>query len=290
MGRQTYQIERMQFGNSDQDRSNVEDRRGSILSGTGGRLGLGGIIVLGILSLVFKQNLFDVVQGNPGATTTQAPSEQVAERQAAEKPLERIAVGTFNDAQKFWGSSMSGRYRDAKLVLFWDETRSGCGEASSQTGPFYCPTDERVYIDLGFYRELARRFGAPGDFAQAYVIAHEVGHHVQNLLGLSERVQRLAQRDPSQRNALSVRLELQADCYAGVWGHSAAQRKMLEPGDVEEGLRAAAAVGDDRLQQMAGRRVAPESFTHGSAADRSRWFRRGFDRGTADQCDTFSER
>ena len=280
----------MQFGNSDQDRSNVEDRRGSILSGTGGRLGLGGIIVLGILSLVFKQNLFDVVQGNPGTTTTQAPSEQVAERQAAEKPLERVAVGTFNDAQKFWGTTMQGRHRDAKLVLFWDETRSGCGEASSQTGPFYCPADERVYIDLGFYRELSRRFGAPGDFAQAYVIAHEVGHHVQNLLGLSERVQRLSERDPSQRNALSVRLELQADCYAGVWGHSAAQRKMLEPGDVEEGLRAAAAVGDDRLQQMAGRRVAPESFTHGSAADRSRWFRTGFDRGTADACDTFSQR
>jgi uncharacterized protein len=289
MARQTYQIARMQFGNSDQDRSNVEDRRGSILSGTGGRLGLGGIIVLGILSLVFKQNLFDVVQGNPG-TATQAPSEQVAERQAAEKPLERVAVGTFNDAQKFWSNAMPSRYRDAKLVLFWDETRSGCGEASAQTGPFYCPADQRVYIDLGFYRELARRFGAPGDFAQAYVIAHEVGHHVQDLLGVSERVQRLAQRDPSQRNALSVRLELQADCYAGVWGHSAAQRKLLEPGDVEEGLRAAAAVGDDKLQQMAGRRVAPETFTHGSAADRSRWFRRGFDRGTTDQCDTFSER
>jgi len=281
----------MQFGNSDQDRSNVEDRRGSILSGTGGRLGLGGIIVVGILSLIFKQNLFDVVgQGNPGTTTTQAPSEQVAERQAAEKPLEQVAIGAFNQTQQFWSSAMSGRYRDAKLVLFWDETRSGCGEASSQTGPFYCPADTRVYIDLGFYRELAKRFGAPGDFAQAYVIAHEVGHHVQNLLGVSEKVQQLSQRNPSQRNALSVRLELQADCYAGVWGHSAAQRKVLDPGDVEEGLRAAAAVGDDRLQQMAGRRVAPESFTHGSAADRSRWFRTGFDRGKADACDTFSER
>ena len=280
----------MQFGNSDQDRSNVEDRRGSILSGTGGRLGLGGIIVVGILSLIFKQNLFEVVgQGNPG-TTTQAPSSQVAERQAAEKPLEQVAIGAFNQTQQFWSSAMPGRYRDAKLVLFWDETRSGCGEASSQTGPFYCPADTRVYIDLGFYRELAKRFGAPGDFAQAYVIAHEVGHHVQNLLGVSEKVQQLSQRNPSQRNALSVRLELQADCYAGVWGHSAAQRKVLDPGDVEEGLRAAAAVGDDRLQQMAGRRVAPESFTHGSAADRSRWFRTGFDRGSADACDTFSER
>src|SRR5437763_911981 len=177
---ETTHIARMQFGNSDQDRSNVEDRRGSILSGTGGRLGLGGIVVLGILSLVFKQNLFDVVQGNPGTTTTQAPSEQVAERQAAEKPLERVAVGTRNDAQKFWGTTMQGRHRDAKLVLFWDETRSGCGEASSQTGPFYCPADERVYIDLGLYRELSRRFGAPGDFAQAYVIAHAVAHHLEN--------------------------------------------------------------------------------------------------------------
>jgi hypothetical protein len=275
----------MQFGNSDQDRGNVEDRRGSIV--TGGRLGLGGIVLIGILSLVFRQNLFDVVGGS--GTTTQAPSEQVAERQAAEKPLERVAVGTFNDAQKFWGANV-GQYRDAKLVLFWDETQSGCGEAGSQMGPFYCSADQRVYIDLGFYQELARRFGAPGDFAQAYVIAHEVGHHVQNMLGLSERVQRLSQRDPSQRNALSVRIELQADCYAGVWGHSAAQRKMLEPGDVEGGLRAAAAVGDDKLQQMAGRRVAPETFTHGSAADRSRWFRRGFDQGDPKACDTFAER
>jgi predicted metalloprotease len=277
----------MRFGDADQDRGNVEDRRGSIISGTGGRLGLGGIVVLGILSIVFRQNLFEAV-GQGGGTVAPATSEQVAERQAAEKPLERVAVGTFNDAQKFWSGAMSGRYQDAKLVLFWDETRSGCGQAGAQMGPFYCPADERVYIDLGFYRELARRFGAPGDFAQAYVIAHEVGHHVQDLLGVSEKVQRVSQRDPSQRNPLSVRLELQADCYAGVWGHSAAQRNLLDPGDVEEGLRAAAAVGDDKLQQMAGRRVAPETFTHGSAAERSRWFRTGFTRGTPDACDTFS--
>src|SRR4051812_16454106 len=155
----------MQFGNSDQDRSNVEDRRGSILSGTGGRLGLGGIVILGILSLVFRQNLFDVVGGGGTGTAVQAPSEQVSERQAAEKPLERVAVGTFNDTQKFWTTRVDG-YREAKLVLFWDETRSGCGEAGAQMGPFYCPADQRVYIELGFYRELARRFGAPGDFAQ----------------------------------------------------------------------------------------------------------------------------
>jgi predicted metalloprotease len=280
----------MQFGNSDQDRSNVEDRRGSILSGTGGRLGLGGIVILGILSLVFRQNLFDVVGGGGTGTAVQAPSEQVSERQAAEKPLERVAVGTFNDTQKFSAQTLEGRYHDAKLVLFWDETRSGCGEAAAQMGPFYCPSDQRVYIDLGFYRELARRFGAPGDFAQAYVIAHEVGHHVQDMLGVTGKVQRLSQQNPAQRNALSVRVELQADCYAGVWGHSAAQRKLLDPGDAEEGLRAAAAVGDDKLQQMAGRRVAPESFTHGSAAERSRWFRTGFERGDPQACDTFSER
>src|SRR5204862_7047096 len=149
-------------------------------------------------------------------------------------------------------------------------------------GPFYCPEDERVYLDLGFYQELSRRFGAPGDFAQAYVIAHEMGHHVQNLLGITGKVRR---RD----NAASVRLELQADCFAGVWGNSAAERKLLDPGDVEEGLRAAASVGDDRLQKMAGRRVTPESFTHGSAADRSRWFRRGMESGNLDACDTFTQ-
>jgi predicted metalloprotease len=145
-----------------------------------------------------------------------------------------------------------------------------------------------VYIDLGFYRELARRFGAPGDFAQAYVIAHELGHHVQNLMGISGKVERATQQDPGQRNALSVRLELQADCFAGVWGHSAAQRQLLDPGDAEEGLRAAAAVGDDRIQQMSGRRVSPESFTHGSASDRSKWFRTGLESGSPDSCDTFA--
>src|SRR6267154_5245475 len=272
----------MRLGGDD-DRSNVEDRRGLI---TGGRLGIGGLLLLGVLSIVFRQNFFALV-GDHG-TTAQAPGPQADQRRQAEAPLEKVAVATFNDSQQVWKEKIRG-YREAKLVLFWDEVQSRCGGAAAEMGPFYCPADERVYIDLGFYRELSRRFRAPGDFAQAYVIAHEVGHHVQHLAGVSDRVQRLMQRDPSQRNALSVRLELQADCYAGVWGHSAAQRKMLEPGDVEEGLRAAAAVGDDKLQQMAGRRVAPESFTHGSAADRSRWFRRGFDRGTVDQCDTFSE-
>jgi predicted metalloprotease len=274
----------MQLGGDD-DRSNVEDRRGLI---TGGRLGIGGIVLLGVLSIVFRQNFFALLGDDGTATTTQAQGPQVDERKQAEAGLEKVAVATFNDAQKTWGGKVDG-YRQAKLVLFWDQTQSGCGGAGAEMGPFYCPEDERVYIDLGFYRELARRFGAPGDFAQAYVIAHEVGHHVQKLLGITTKVDRAVRQDPGQRNALSVRIELQADCFAGVWGNSAARRQLLDPGDVDEGLRAAAAVGDDRIQQMAGKRVSPESFTHGSAKERSKWFRTGLESGSADSCDTFAQ-
>ena len=275
----------MQLG-GDSDRSNVEDRRGLI---TGGRLGIGGILLLGVLSIVFRQNFFALLGDNSGGTTTtQAQGPQVDQRKQAEAPLEKVAVATFNDAQKVWAQKLQG-YREAKLVLFWEQIQSGCGGAAAAMGPFYCPPDQRVYIDLGFYQELAKRFGAPGDFAQAYVIAHELGHHVQNMLGISGKVERATQQDPGQRNALSVKLELQADCFAGVWGHSAAQRQLLDPGDAEEGLRAAAAVGDDRIQQMSGRRVSPESFTHGSARDRSKWFRTGLESGSADSCDTFAQ-
>jgi uncharacterized protein len=165
--------------------------------------------------------------------------------------------------------------------------QSACGFAESATGPFYCPGDEKVYIDLGFYEELQQRFGAPGDFAQAYVLAHEIGHHVQNLLGTEAEVRRTRQERADLANEMSVRLELQADCYAGVWAHSTAQRKRLEQGDVEEGLSAAAAVGDDRLQRMGGGRVVPESFTHGSSEQRQQWFRRGLEAGRPDDCDTF---
>jgi len=279
----------MQFGGADQDRSNVEDRRG--FSGTGIKLGLGGTVALLVLSLVFKTDLFSALsQSSPPAGEVARTNPESTQRGAAERDLERVAVGAFNDAQRFWAQALSrsgSGYRDAKLVLFWDEVRSGCGAAGAQMGPFYCPQDERVYIDLGFYRELSGRFGAPGDFAQAYVIAHEVGHHVQNLTGVTERAQAAQRRDPAERNAISVRVELQADCLAGVWGHSAAQRNLLDPGDAEEGLRAAAAVGDDRIQKMAGRRVSPESFTHGSAAERTRWFRRGLETGSLQACDTF---
>jgi predicted metalloprotease len=282
----------VQFGGADQDRSNVEDRRGA--SGTGIKLGLGGTLVLLALSFIFKTDLFSVVNPGPTATTDQvAPARdpESTERGASERALERVAVGSFNDAQRVWAQLLTGSgsgYRDAKLVLFWDEIRSGCGAAAAEMGPFYCPIDERVYIDLGFYRELSRRFAAPGDFAQAYVIAHEVGHHVQSLLGITEKTQAAQRRNPASRNAVSVRVELQADCLAGVWGHSAAQRNLLDPGDVEEGLRAAAAVGDDHIQKMAGRRVSPESFTHGSAAERTRWFRRGLESGSLRACDTFA--
>ncbi len=180
-------------------------------------------------------------------------------------------------------------YRNAKLVLFRNSVDSACGLASSATGPFYCPREEKVYIDLGFYNELKNRFGAPGDFAQAYVLAHEIGHHVQNLLGIDRQVRQTETSNPRVRNQMSVRLELQADCLAGVWGHSTAQRNILESGDVDEGLAAAAAVGDDRLQSATSGRISPDSFTHGTSAQRSQWFLAGFTAGSITHCDTFSD-
>jgi predicted metalloprotease len=178
-------------------------------------------------------------------------------------------------------------YRDARLVLFRDATESGCGLGQAQMGPFYCPSDEKVYVDLGFYEELRARFGAPGDFAQAYVLAHEIGHHVQKLSGIEAEVRSAQRESPGRANALSVRMELQADCLAGVWGHSAAARGKLETGDVEEGLGAAAAIGDDRIQRMGGGRVSPEAWTHGSSEQRVEWFRRGLEQGDPDACDAF---
>jgi hypothetical protein len=277
----------------DGDRTNVEDRRGAArLGGAPLRLGLGGTLLLVVLSVVFKQDLFSMLAtdpgGAPGASAAPDPARLEAERQ-----LEQVAVASFNDAQRVWGEALSrgeAPYRPARLVLFWDEVRSGCGAAAAEMGPFYCPGDEKVYIDLGFYRELESRFGAPGQFAQAYVIAHELGHHLQHVLGIEPRVRAAQRRDPSRRNALSVAMELQADCLAGVWGHSARGRGLLDPGDVEAGLNAAAAIGDDRLQRQATGRVSPESFTHGSSAQRVSWFRRGLESGDPDACDTFSAR
>jgi hypothetical protein len=195
------------------------------------------------------------------------------------------------DAQDFWTQQFQAAgkpYQRAKLVLFRGQVQSGCGLASSATGPFYCPLDRKMYLDLGFFRELAQRFQAPGDFAQAYVIAHEYGHHVQTLTGITKQVDDATRENADQRNALSVRTELQADCLAGVWAHSTFERGLLEQGDLEEGLTAAGSVGDDRIQEQATARISPETFTHGTAEQRTRWFRSGFDRGDATACDTFS--
>jgi uncharacterized protein len=197
----------------------------------------------------------------------------------------------IGDLQKFWAADFqrAGReFSPTRLVLFRQAADTGCGTGSAQTGPFYCPLDRQIYIDLGFFRELAQRFRAPGDFAQAYVLAHEYGHHVQTISGISQQVDQASQENPDQRNALSVRVELQADCLAGVWAHSTFERGLLEEGDLEEGLTAAASVGDDRIQAETTGRISPESFTHGTAEQRAAWFKNGFDKGDAGACDTFS--
>src|SRR5437660_873999 len=280
-------------GGTSQD---VEDRRDE--GGGGGgfqfggmHLGIGGALILLVLSLVFKQNFFALL-GNGGAE----PSAPVARRpnparDQQEQPLVQFISFVLDDTQKTWDQVLpqqAGRpYRHAKLVLFRNYTQSGCGGAESVTGPFYCPQDEKVYIDLGFYDELKQRFGAPGEFAQAYVLAHEVGHHVQKLVGIEAKVRQVQEQNPRQQNALSVRMELQADCLAGVWAHTTQERGLLESGDVESALGAAAAVGDDRLQKMATGHVSPESFTHGSSARRMSWFRKGLDNGSIAACNTF---
>ena len=210
---------------------------------------------------------------------------------ATEDKAKKIAVFAFNDGQRVWAGETPQRsvpYHPAKMVLFWDETRSGCGAADAQTGPFYCPADEKVYLDLGFFNELATRFGAPGDFAQAYVVAHEVGHHVQHVLGIDAKMRKAQASAPDQKNELSVRLELQADCFAGVWGHSTNERHLLDAGDVDAGLRAAASIGDDKLQKEATGRVRPEKFTHGTSEQRKKWLLRGLGSGKIEDCDTFA--
>ncbi|MEO8477102.1 MAG: neutral zinc metallopeptidase [Actinomycetota bacterium] len=206
-------------------------------------------------------------------------------------PTGRFVAAVIDDVQYTWNDifERSGKtYEPTQVVLFTGSTNTGCGQASSATGPFYCPADRLVYLDTSFFKELERRFGAPGDFAQAYVIAHEVGHHIQTLLGIEADVRRLQQEDPSRTNELSVRMELQADCFAGVWGRAAQAAGILEPGDVEEGLNAAAQIGDDRIQASVDGRVDPESFTHGTAEQRSTWLRTGIQVGNPDACDTFS--
>ncbi len=256
-------------------------------------MGCGGILIILVLSIVFKQDFFSLLNAAGGVATT--PSASVQDIQTGgpdpDQELKEFVSFVLDDAQDIWHRTLptiGAQYRDAKLVLFTDHTRSGCGFAQSATGPFYCPADEKVYIDLGFYRELRNRFGAPGDFAQAYVLAHEIGHHVQTVLGISQRVTQLQRQNRRQANQLSVALELQADCLAGIWAHSTARRDLLEQGDIEEGMAAAAAVGDDRIQQMSGQYVNPDAFTHGSSQQRVQWFRRGLETGDPDSCDTFS--
>jgi predicted metalloprotease len=247
-------------------------------------VGLGGLAILVVLSLLTGQNFLSVV--DPGDDTMVDPTAPVTSSPAEERLVDFVSF-VLDDSQRTWQQLLGDRYERARLVLFRDAVESACGFAQSATGPFYCPPDRRVFIDLGFFAELQERFGAAGDFAQAYVLAHEIGHHVQTLLGAESRMRQMQRATPGRANELSVRLELQADCYAGVWGHSAAQRGRLEEGDVEEGLTAAAAIGDDRIQRMSGGRVAPERFTHGSSADRVAWFRRGLQSGRPESCDTF---
>jgi uncharacterized protein len=271
----------------------VEDRRseGGGRSFGGARLGIGGFLVLLVLSIVFKRDFFSLLGGGSVGTGTSVSQPDPA-RDAKEQPEVEFVSFVLDDAQKTWQSILSQQgvsYPHAKLVLFRDVIDSGCGTAESASGPFYCPADQRVYIDLGFYDELKQRFGAPGQFAQAYVLAHEIGHHVQHVLGIDRRLRVSQSQNPGEVNALSVRMELQADCLAGVWGHSTEQRNLLEAGDVEQGLAAAAAVGDDRIQRMSGRAVNPESFTHGSSEQRVGWFKRGFNSGTIQSCDTFGQ-
>ena len=270
--------------------SNLEDRRGGGGRRAGG-IGIVGIVLALGISFFTGVNPLEIlgvvggVSGAAGGAQEAAPIED-----AGEEPTVRFLSSALDDAQNTWRAilAQNGKeYPDAKLVLFRQAVSSACGNASSAMGPFYCPGDQKVYIDLEFYEQLDRNYGAPGDFAQVYVLAHEIGHHVQNVLGTERAMRQAQQANPDQRNALSVAMELQADCYAGVWAYQVAKRGDLEAGDVEEGLGAASAVGDDRLQKQARGEVNPESFTHGSSAQRMQWFRAGLERGDPAACDTF---
>jgi predicted metalloprotease len=270
-------------------------RRGKAVGGAVGGGGLIGIVV-GILALrgVVAGSGYDVnspfdqlPQAPQGSADTAVPGAPSTTNELVD--FLRFVTGDVND---FWSGRFNQAggtsYRATTVNVFTGVVQTGCGTATSDVGPFYCPADEQVYLDLAFFRELDQRFKAPGDFAQAYVVAHEIGHHVQNVTGIFDQVERARRADPGQANALSVRTELQADCLAGIWGHSTYERKLLERGDLEEGLAAAAAVGDDRIQAQVTGQINPETWTHGSSAERTKWFRRGFDSGDPASCDTFS--
>ncbi|HEX7168094.1 MAG TPA: neutral zinc metallopeptidase [Acidimicrobiales bacterium] len=311
----------MRWSRSGRRSTNLEDRRGASSGGFGGGLpGMGGgmrlpfpmggglgkiglpALLLVVLTMVLGGRMgggggtgFDIGTGvdglpaSPAAPTGGASGLDGAPD--ADAALVDFVSFVLDDVQGTWDELFrdAGRtYEPAELVLFEGATQTGCGVGQEATGPFYCPLDKKAYLDLTFFRELRTRFGAPGDFAQAYVIAHELGHHVQNITGVNADVRRQQQRHPDDANELSVRQELQADCFAGVWAHSTYRRDILERGDLEEGLAAAAAVGDDRLQRQAGGRVDPHTWTHGSSEQRMRWFSRGYETGDPDRCDSFS--
>ncbi|SAI59689.1 Predicted metalloprotease [Bordetella ansorpii] len=265
---------------------NIEDRRG----GGGPRLGRGsigiGTIVLALVAAYFGVDPSIVLQMADG------PAVQQPRQPTATDPQTKFVARVLGETEDTWSTifqqQLGRQYRPPTLVLFSGATPTACGTGQSAMGPFYCPGDSKVYLDTGFFSEMSRKLGAPGDFAQAYVIAHEVGHHVQHLLGTADRVAQLRQRNPEQANALSVRMELQADCYAGLWARRADQaRHILDDGDIQEGLNAASAIGDDTLQRRSQGVVVPDAFTHGSSAQRVRWFKRGYDSGDLSQCDTF---
>jgi predicted metalloprotease len=271
--------------------SNIEDRRGMGIGAIGGGLGLG-TIAIGVIAYLLGfdpgmvMNLAQQVQAPHQLETHPAPRGVPSDR------LGQFSAKVLGSTEAVWGDlfrQSNATYRPPTLVLYERATRSSCGIGQSAMGPFYCPSDEKLYLDLSFFRDLQTRFRAPGDFAQAYVIAHEVGHHVQKLTGTAQKVAALRGRvPPEEANRMSVRMELQADCYAGVWGHYAGTRKQVQPGEIEGALRAASAIGDDRLQQETRGHVVPESFTHGSSAQRVRWFTRGLQSGRPGACDTFS--
>ncbi len=291
----------------ERESSNIEDMRGQGGGGFpsmggggglrlgGGGMGCGGIAILIVLALVFGINPLSLLGGGGGGGQVSAPQQQIGQPSAPQSSSDmdrfvaKVLATTEDSWSRIFAQEVGSSYRPPKLVLFTGRVRSGCGAAESAMGPFYCPADQKVYLDQSFFDELSRRFGAPGDFAAAYVIAHEVGHHIQTLLGISDQVQRAqARASKTQGNAIQVRMELQADCLAGVWAKANAGK--LEPGDVEEAMRAASAIGDDTLQRAAQGVVVPESFTHGSSAQRTKWFMRGLTEGTIAACDTFNSR
>ena len=265
--------------------TNIEDRRGMSGGGMAVGGGLGGLVLLLLISALTGTNPVDLINSTSTSDTV-APGGV-----PADDPQAEFVSVVLKDTEMTWGRIFDENrqtYEVPVLVLFTNATQSACGQGQAAMGPFYCASDRKVYLDLSFFKELDERFGAPGDFAQAYVVAHEIGHHVQTLMGVSSQLQAARQRaGQRESNALSVRQELQADCYAGVWGHYASREGLLEPGDAEEGLRAAAAIGDDRLQRQTQGTVVPESFTHGSSEQRVEWLRRGLESGRVDSCNTF---